>query len=125
METTLYKLLNNNEELINLIGENRIFPIFATDLKQCTLEYEYRDLKSGIVNQSQFSINIIWNDYDFILNVKSLLNEILIDRLNTQYKELNGYKFNIMLSGGSSPLYRDDLKIYQINLNYIVKWIKI
>lgn len=125
METTLYKLLNNNEELINLIGENRIFPIFATDLKQCTLEYEYRDLKSGIVNQSQFSINIIWNDYDFILNVKNLLNEILIDRLNTQYKELNGYKFNIMLSGGSSPLYRDDLKIYQINLNYIVKWIKI
>lgn len=125
METTLYKLLNNNEELINLIGENRIFPIFATDLKQCALEYEYRDLKSGIVNQSQFSINIIWNDYDFILNVKNLLNEILIDRLNTQYKELNGYKFNIMLSGGSSPLYRNDLKIYQINLNYIVKWIKI
>ncbi len=125
METTLYKLLNNNEELINLIGENRIFPIFATDLKQCALEYEYRDLKSGIVNQSQFSINIIWNDYDFILNVKNLLNEILIDRLNTQYKELNGYKFNIMLSGGSSPLYRDDLKVYQINLNYIVKWIKI
>ncbi|ENZ01688.1 hypothetical protein HMPREF1092_00922 [Clostridium thermobutyricum] len=125
METTLYKLLNNNEELINLIGENRIFPIFATDLKQCALEYEYRDLKSGIVNQSQFSINIIWNDYDFILNVKSLLNEILIDKLNTQYKELNGYKFNIMLSGGSSPLYRDDLKVYQINLNYIVKWIKI
>lgn len=125
METTLYKLLNNNEELINLIGENRIFPIFATDLKQCALEYEYRDLKSGIVNQSQFSINIIWNDYDFILNVKNLLNEILIDKLNTQYKELNGYKFNIMLSGGSSPLYRDDLKVYQINLNYIVKWIKI
>ncbi|WP_317311314.1 hypothetical protein [Clostridium thermobutyricum] len=125
METTLYKLLNNNEELINLIGENRIFPIFATDLKQCALEYEYRDLKSGIVNQSQFSINIIWNDYDFILDVKNLLNEILIDRLNTQYKELNGYKFNIMLSGGSSPLYRDDLKVYQINLNYIVKWIKI
>lgn len=125
METTLYKLLNNNEELINLIGENRIFPIFATDLKQCALEYEYRDLKSGIVNQSQFSINIIWNDYDFILNVKNLLNEILIDKLNTQYRELNGYKFNIMLSGGSSPLYRDDLKIYQINLNYIVKWIKI
>lgn len=125
METTLYKLLNNNEELINLIGENRIFPIFATDLKQCALEYEYRDLKSGIVNQSQFSINIIWNDYDFILNVKNLLNEILIDKLNTQYRELNGYKFNIMLSGGSSPLYRNDLKIYQINLNYIVKWIKI
>lgn len=125
METTLYKLLNNNEELINLIGENRIFPIFATDLKQCALEYEYRDLKSGIVNQSQFSINIIWNDYDFILNVKNLLNEILIDKLNTQYRELNGYKFNIMLSGGSSPLYRDDLKVYQINLNYIVKWIKI
>lgn len=125
METTLYKLLNNNEELINLIGENRIFPIFATDLKQCALEYEYRDLKSGIVNQSQFSINIIWNEYDFILNVKNLLNEILIDKLNTQYRELNGYKFNIMLSGGSSPLYRNDLKIYQINLNYIVKWIKI
>lgn len=125
METTLYKLLNNNEKLITLIGENRIFPIFATDLKKCTLEYEYRDLKSGIVNQSQFSINIIWNDYDFILDVKNLLNEILIDRLNTQYKELNGYKFNIMLSGGSSPLYRDDLKVYQINLNYIVKWIKI
>lgn len=125
METTLYKLLNNNEELINLIGENRIFPIFATDLKQCALEYEYRDLKSGIVNQSQFSINIIWNDYDFILDVKNLLNGILIDKLNTQYRELNGYKFNIMLSGGSSPLYRDDLKIYQINLNYIVKWIKI
>ena len=126
METTLYALLNNNKELNNLIGENNIYPIFCTNLgKKASLEYEYRDIKIGIINQSQFSINIISKNYDFIIQVKNLLNKILANKLYTQFRDLNNYRFNIMLSGGSSPLYRNDLKIYQINLNYIVKWLEI
>lgn len=125
METTLYSLLNNNKELNKLIGENRIFPIFATNMDRCSLEYEYRDLKSGVVNQSQFSINIIWSDYDFIIKVKNLLNQILINPIQDNFKILNGFKFNMSLSGSSSPLYRPDLKIYQVNLNYLIKWMKL
>ena len=126
METTLYALLNNNEELNALIGDNNIYPIFCTNLgEKASLEYEYRDIKIGIINQSQFSINIISKNYDFIIEVKALLNKILTNKLYTQFRDLNNYRFNIMLSGGSSPLYRDDLKIYQINLNYIVKWLEI
>ncbi|MGL4452175.1 MAG: hypothetical protein ACRCX8_19570 [Sarcina sp.] len=126
MELTLYALLNNNTELNNLIGENNIFPVFCTNLgRKASLEYEYSLVKSGLVNQSRFAINIISKNYDFIIDVQQLLNKILVNKLDTEFNVADNYKFNIRLGGGSSPLYRPDLKIYEVNLIYIVKWLEV
>lgn len=126
METTLYSLLNNNEELNNVIGENNIYFIDCTNVSdKASLVYTYRLVKSGIINQSQLSIDILSKNYDFIIEVRELLNKILVNKLGDDFRVSDNYKFNIQLSGGSSPLYRQDLKIYQVNLNYIVKYIDI
>lgn len=122
MEIEILNFLRNNEELKNLIGENRFFPIFATDISKPALEYQFRDIRGGIVKQSQLSINVIWSNYDFILKIVEVLNSILDFKLSTEFITVDNIQFNSMISGGSTPLYRQDLKLYQKNLNYLINW---
>ena len=77
MEIEILNYLRASEELTNLIGENRFFPIYATDIKSPALEYQYRPLRGGVVKQSQLSINVIWSNYDEILEIIKVLNKLL------------------------------------------------
>lgn len=122
MEIALIKYINSCQDLINLIGKNRLFPLFATDVTKPALEYQFRHLRGGIVKQSQLSINVIWTDYDLILQIKAVLDNLLDFPLPSNFITVENIQFNSRIGGGSTPLYRPDLKLYQINLNFLVNW---
>lgn len=122
IQIAILKYLNSSQELQNLIGKDRFFPVFAFDLSSPALEYQVRILKGGIIKQSQLSINIIWSDYDFILEIQECLNSLLDFNLPSEFITIENIKFNSRVSGSSTPLYRPDLKVYQINMNFIINW---
>lgn len=124
IEISLLNYMKNSEKLKNLIGENRFFPLFAYDLSSPALEYQFRMLRGGILKQSQLSINIIWSDYDYILKIRDVLNSLLDFDLQDEFLTIDNLKFNSRIGGGSTPLYRADLKLYQININFIINWRK-
>ena len=125
MEIALINYINNYPALQNLIGENRMFPLFATDITSPALEFTYRELSGAVLKQSQLSINILWTHYDKILEIKNLLREILDFELADYFMSYHGFFFNSQLSGSSSPIYRPDIQLFQVNLNFIIKWRKI
>lgn len=130
MQQSIIKYLVNNKELNEVIDvKDNLFPIYAL-IQESTLsalinpvmEYQYRDLRGGYEKQSQFSINIIGINYMNIVKVQMALNKILDFNLNTDFIIFDKVKFNSQISGGSTPLFREDLKLYQVNLNYLIKW---
>lgn len=130
MQQSIIKYLVNNKELNEVIDvKDNLFPIYAL-IQESTLsalinpvmEYQYRDLRGGCEKQSQFSINIIGINYMNIVKVQIALNKILDFNLNTDFITFDKVKFNSQISGGSTPLFREDLKLYQVNLNYLIKW---
>lgn len=130
MQQAIIKYLINNKELNEIINiKENLFPIYAlipesslSSLINPVMEYQYRDLRGGIEKQSQFSINIIGTNYSNIVNVQMALNKILDFNLSTDFIFYEGVQFNSRISGGSTPLFREDLKLYQINLNYLISW---
>lgn len=125
MLPTLIKYLNSYEPLVNLIGPNRLFPIMATDLSNPALEYTYKYVMGGIIKQSQFSINIVWNNYDDILKIEESLLSALDMELSDQFITMGQVQFNSRVTGGSVPMYRADMKLYMVNINFIIKWRKV
>lgn len=123
MEEALYSMLINDEKLIDLLGsKDNIYPIFADELKGNIIEYEYRDIKNDLVNTSNLSLNLVGEDYDTLLEIKQELYKLLLCKQKTDYRIYKNYKYNSMLSGSSTPLYRDDKKIFLININFLIKW---
>lgn len=130
MQQSIIKYLVNNKELNEVINvKDNLFPIYAlipestlSSLINPVMEYQYRDLRGGYEKQSQFSINIIGINYMNIVKVQMALNKILDFNLNTDFIIFDKVKFNSQISGGSTPLFREDLKLYQVNLNYLIKW---
>lgn len=123
MEDILYSMMVNDEKLIKLLGsKNNIYPIFATSLNGNVIEYEYRDIKNDLIITSNFSINIVGANYDTLNDIKKELYKLFLNDLPSNYSSYDKYQFNIMLSGAGAPLYRDDKKIYMINLNFLIRW---
>ncbi|WP_055068935.1 hypothetical protein [Clostridium massiliamazoniense] len=130
MQQSIIQYLVNSKDLNEVINvKDNLFPIYAlipestlSSLVNPVMEYQYRDLRGGYEKQSQFSINIIGINYMNIVKVQMALNKILDFNLNTDFIIFDKVKFNSQISGGSTSLFREDLKLYQVNLNYLIKW---
>lgn len=124
MEIDIKEYLNNNEELINLIGKDNLYPIFTTVIDYTSLVYNFKHLTGGLVKQSQLELRIISNDYDFAKIIEGCLIKIL-DRDGAEIYIPYGNTFFRCELSGSGCLYRDDLQMYENTLFFIVKWRKI
>lgn len=130
MQESIIKYLINNKEVNEVICVlDNLFPVYAlvpedtlNALENPVMEYQYRDLKGGYEKQSQFSINIIGTNYRNIVKVQNIINKVLDFSLSTEFINFDKVKFNSQLSGGSSPLFREDLRLYQVNLNFLIRW---
>ena len=123
MIDVLFNFLNNNQEIINLIGENRIFPLFTTDLTKPSLVYNWKQGKKNLtLYESTLSLNIIWSNFDLIMEIENLLTSLLDFISKTQFCELEGYLFNSIRQGGGLYVYNSKLKTYEKTINFTITW---
>ncbi|WP_251860394.1 hypothetical protein [Clostridium sp. Marseille-Q2269] len=110
-------------DLINLIGKDRLFPLFTTDVGKPSLVYNYTLVINDYVSQTQLEIKIIWNDYDEVKEIENKLKEILAMKSDSPFITYKGITFKSSLSGGGI-LFREDLQMYEDSLIFIIKWKK-
>ena len=123
MIDVLFNFLNNNQEIINLIGENRIFPLFTIDITKPSLVYNWKQGKKNLtLYESTLSLNIIWSDFDLIMQIETLLTNLLDFISKSQFCELDGYLFNAIRQGGGLYVYNSKLKTYEKTINFTITW---
>lgn len=119
----LYKFLNTNTNLINLIGQDRIFPIFTDSIDGPALVYNSRLTKSTLnVYEMLFSINIIASSFDAIIPIETLLNNLLNFLSPSVFKQLGNYYFNSLPGGTGSIIYNSKLQVYEKNISFKITY---
>lgn len=119
----LYNLLNNNQVLIELIGSNRIFPVFTTDMSSPSIVYSARPLKGDTsVFEFLYTVNIIWTDFDLILQIEKLLNQLLHFADSSIFIEIDNYVFNSINAGGRGFIYNSELKVFEYGINFKITY---
>ncbi|GAA0735435.1 hypothetical protein [Clostridium oceanicum] len=106
---------------MDLIGKNRLFPLFTLDINNPSLVYNYTPITTDYVSQTQLEIKIIWNDYDKLKEIEKELKRILAMKSDDSYITYDGVTFKSILSGGGL-LFRDDLQIYEDSLIFIINF---
>lgn len=123
MIEALYNYINNNPQVISLIGENSMYPIFSTNITKPGLVYNYKPGKKMLTTyQDILSINIIWSDFDEIIQIEKLLNKLLHFITPNVFVELDGYYFNSQNAGGGGYIYNNSLMIYEKTINFKITW---
>lgn len=124
IENTIINFINSNKDIVNLIGANRLFPLFTTDLKRPSLVYSYTPISKDYISQTQLEIKIIWNDYDKAKEIEECLEKIFINNeSDSKFKTYKNITFKATRSGGGT-LFRDDLQMFENSVIFIIKYKK-
>lgn len=105
----------------NITLNDRLFPVFTTDITDVSIVYTFSPITGGIAKQSQLTLKIIWEDYDRCKEIEDELNEILDSSEGDQYTIYNNTKFKSALSGGG-VLFNDAVQMFEVTLIYIITW---
>lgn len=121
MEIDIKDYLSTNKDLINLIGADRLFPIFATDTEKPSIVYSFTPISGGHVKQSQLQLKIIGNDYDEVKDIERVINTIMDNEEDKSFIAYRNTYFKSYLSGGGLS-FREDLNMYEDTLIFIITW---
>lgn len=121
MENAIKEYLNNNEDLIRLIGCDRFFPLFTTDISKPSIVYSFTPISGSHVKQSQLELKIIWSDYDQVKEIETEINKTMDMEEDKPFITYGNTYFKSSLSGGGC-LFRDDLQMYENTLIFTIKW---
>lgn len=121
MEKTIVQYLNNDKELINLIGEDRIFPLFTTDISKPSLVYSIREISENDIKRAQLEVKVIWNDLEKVINIRERVKKILHFNKNRKSENIDNIVFRGSLTGGG-PYFNTQIKYYEYSLNFIIKY---
>lgn len=117
LEYAITSLLN--DICAPIIGEDKISPIFTTEVPGVT--YTDTPISTGIVSEDQVEIKIIHNDIDEGLKLK----ETILDKFNTKYQDepllANDIQIISSLAGGGS-IFNDSIQTWELSLIFIMKW---
>ena len=116
--------MNTRENLVNLVGKNRLFPLMTTDISKPSLVYIYTPITNDYISQTQLEIKIIWNDYDEVKAIERCLEEVFSNKeSDDKFKSHNNLIFKATRNGGGT-LFRDDLQMFENSVIFIIKWKK-
>lgn len=119
----LYNFLNTNQDLINLIGQDHIYPLFTDNITGSALVYNSRLTKTTLnIYEMLFSINIIAPTFDTIIPIETLLNNLLNFLSPTVFKTLGNYYFNSLPGGTGSIIYNSKLQVYEKNITFKITY---
>lgn len=121
MEIDIKEYINNNEDLINLIGRDKLYPLFSIEIDDISIVYNFKHLTGGYVKQSQLELKIITSDYDFVKVTEKYLLKILDNKEDKPYIAYGKTYFKSGLAGGGC-LFRDDLQMFENTLIFTIKW---
>lgn len=117
LEYAITSLLNNI--CAPIIGEDKISPIFTTEVPGVT--YTDTPISTGLISEDQVEIKIIHNDIDEGLRLKKSIS----DKFNTKYQDepllANDIQIISNLAGGGS-IFNDSIQVWELSLIFIMKW---
>lgn len=117
LEYAITSLLN--DICAPIIGEDKISPIFTTEVPGVT--YTDTPISTGIVSEDQVEIKIIHDDIDEGLRLKKAIS----DKFNTKYQDepllANDIQIISSLAGGGS-IFNDSIQTWELSLIFIMKW---
>ena len=114
--------INTDSNIVTKIGSNRVFLLYTTDISKPSIVYEIKPIIGGIIKQSQLQLKLLTNDAELVLELEEDLDRLFDFNIQDYNKILiNDISFRSEKSGGGL-LFRDDLKVYENTLIYIVKW---
>lgn len=123
MELEIYNILNENEELLNLLGGKNIFSVFAGKYKGNALICKWVDNRHTYErNKSSLSIDSYSASYEMCVQIKELLYKILLQGSNLDFIQLGNYWENIMLAGNSGPLWDQTVEQFTLTINFVINW---
>lgn len=123
MINVLFNYLNNNPQIIDLIGENSLYPLFTTDIPKPSIVYNFKYGKKNLtLYTATLSLDIIAQDFDDILPIEQLLTNLLDFISRTYFCELDGYLINSIRLGGGGYIYNQKLEIYAKTINFKITW---
>jgi|LGOV01.1.fsa_nt_gb hypothetical protein len=103
--------------------QDRLFPVFTTDINSPSVVYDFKPITRGYLNQSQLQLRIIWNDYDECKALEEKLNDkkCLAFEEDAPFIVFGKTRFYSILSGGG-VLFNEKVQMYEDTLIYILKW---
>lgn len=122
METLLYQALNSNELIINLVGENRLMPVFTNDISAPSLVYTFKPMKHALAKCTTLEITIIASEYDLAQQVKQVLDNLLHFGYDSIFKPLGNCVFNSLNIGGKATIYNSQFKRWEDTITYKITW---
>ena len=117
LEYAITSLLN--DICAPIIGEDKISPIFTTEVPGVT--YTDTPISTGLISEDQVEIKIIHDDIDEGLRLKKAIS----DKFNTKYQDepllVNDIQIISNLAGGGS-IFNDSIQVWELSLIFIMKW---
>lgn len=117
LEYAITSLLN--DICAPIIGEDKISPIFTTEVPGVT--YTDTPISTGLISEDQVEIKIIHDDIDEGLRLKKAIS----DKFNTKYQDepllANDIQIISSLAGGGS-IFNDSIQTWELSLIFIMKW---
>lgn len=102
--------------------KDRLFPAMTTDITKLSVAYVFTDISSNHTNQSQLTLNVIWNDYDECMNIHQKLKELFAMDEDEAFVKYNETYFHSELSAGGGILFNDEIQMWEISKYYIINW---
>lgn len=102
--------------------KERLFPVMTTDISKPSVVYTITDISAGHVNQSQLTLNVIWESYDECLEIHEKLKELLAMEEDEPFIVYGDIRFHSELSAGGGHLFNEGPKMWEISKYYIIDW---
>lgn len=122
LSEAIVNYINTDTEIISKIGFDSVYLLYTTDIYKPSIIYEIKPIIGGIVKQSQLQLKILSDDAELVLELEEKLDKLFDFTIQDPNKILiNDISFRSEKSGGGL-LFREDLKVYENTLIYIMKW---
>lgn len=102
--------------------KGRLSPVMVTDISELGVAYTFTDISAGHVNQSQLTLNIIWNDYDECLDIHEKIKKALSMEEDEPFRIFGNTKFHSELSSGGGAIFNDGPQRWEVSKYYIIDW---
>lgn len=101
--------------------EERLFPIFTTDIKKPSVVYFTKPISGGYVKQSQLELRIVWNDYDKCKMIEKSIVDIMDFKEDDPFVIYGNTRFRSELAGGGC-IYNSTIQMFEVTNYYIITW---
>lgn len=119
MEIAVKNYIEQNIEEL----QNKLYPIFTTDLDTLSVAYKFIPVSGGHLKQSQLELKIIDAEYDVCKRMEKKITELLDMEEDVPFVNYAGVRFHSSIAGGGT-LFNDGCQRWEDTLYFMIDWRK-